>query len=157
MVSQPAQAIGRIPCGLFVLTAAHDGARSGVLARWVQPCATNPPMVMVALANGLPIATLIRDSRSFALCQISSDDRFLHKIFETAPDPGFDPFVTLPTATAPSGSPIIGRALAYLDCKLARRVDLESDFGLYIGHVRASGVLNTGRPAVLIGGDRLVA
>ncbi|MCH8344545.1 MAG: flavin reductase [Planctomycetes bacterium] len=79
MSSELARAIGQIPCGLFVLTAAYDGAQSGVLAKWVQQCSAKPPMLMVALANDLPIATLIRDSRNFALSQISADDRFLQR------------------------------------------------------------------------------
>ncbi len=33
MSSELARAIGQIPCGLFVLTAAYDGAQSGVLAK----------------------------------------------------------------------------------------------------------------------------
>jgi flavin reductase (DIM6/NTAB) family NADH-FMN oxidoreductase RutF len=148
-----AQAIKRIPSGLFLLTAAYDGARSAVLVEWVQRCATSPPLVMAAVSTGLPVVPLIRDSRGFALCQLSEDDRFLARKFDNAPDHGDDPFDALPTISAPSGAPIVQRALAWLDCEVTRHIDLETDHGLYVGLVRAGGILNDGKPAVRYGGN----
>src|SRR5687768_3091957 len=55
----------QIPSGLFVLTAAHEGSRFGILANWVQPCSKEPPMAMAAVERGNAIAPLIRDSRRF--------------------------------------------------------------------------------------------
>ena len=142
MESSIAHAIHRIPHGRFLLTAAYDGRRTGVLVDWVQQCATNPPMVMIAIARGSPVAALIRDSRVFALCQVSADDKLLEKKFSTAPAQGDDPFFSILTTIAPSGSPIVQRAVAFLDCELIRHVDLESDCGLYVGMVHHGGVLN---------------
>ncbi len=146
------QALGQIPSGMFLLTAEYDAARSGVLIHWVQRCAFDPPMVILALTKGLPVEPLIRDSRSFALCQISEDDRFMQRKFAQAPEHGEDPFVTLPTTSAPSGSPVVSRALAYLDCELARHIDIETDYSLYVGQVRHGEVLNPGKPAVMLNG-----
>jgi flavin reductase (DIM6/NTAB) family NADH-FMN oxidoreductase RutF len=155
--SNIAAALRQIPCGLFVLTAAHDGVRSGVLTRWVQPCSVEPRLIMVAVAGGSPVEPLIRDSRTFALCQISAGDRLLHRRFLTPPDRGEDPFVTLPTHCAPSGSPIIDRALAYLDCEVVRHVDLDADHRLYVGQVHHGAVLkHDACPAVEIGGNGLI-
>ncbi len=136
------RAIQQIPSGLFLLTSAYNGARSGALVQWVQQCASNPPLVMAAVATGLAVVPLIRDSHSFALCQIGEDDRLLTRKFETAPRPGEDPFVTLPTTTAPGGAPIVHRAVSWIECEVVRHVDLESDYGLYVGLVRHGGLLN---------------
>ncbi|MBT8484687.1 MAG: flavin reductase family protein [Phycisphaerales bacterium] len=150
-------AVRRIPCGVFVLTSSFHDRRTGVLTRWVQPCSTHPPHIMVAVARGLPIEPLIRDSRAFALCQISAGDRLLLRSFATTPDNDDDPFVTLPSHDAPSGSPIIDRAMCYLDCELVRHVVLDGDHRLYVGHVRAGAVLNPdGEPAIELGGNGLV-
>jgi flavin reductase (DIM6/NTAB) family NADH-FMN oxidoreductase RutF len=155
--SNIAAALLQIPCGLFVLTAAHEGARSGVLTKWVQPCSVEPRLVMVAVPGGSPVEPLIRDSRNFALCQISAGDRLLHRRFLTPPDRGEDPFVTLPTHCAPSGSPIIDRALSYLDCEVVRHIDLDTDHRLYVGQVHHGAVLKQGaRPAVEVGGNGLI-
>jgi len=149
-----AAAIRQIPCGLFVLTCAYEGARSGVLARWVQPCSLEPPLLMVAIEAGLAVEPLIRDSRAFALCQISEGDLLLQRLFATPPERGEDPFVTLPAHAAPSGSPIIDRALNYMDCRVVRHVDLDTGYRLYVGEIRDAAVINAaGRPAIEFGGN----
>ena len=150
MDSDVARALGQIPGGLFVLIAAYDGARSGVLVEWVQQCATNPPLIVAAVGAGLPVVPLIQDSHGFVLCQISEDDRFLARKFQSAPAHGEDPFMTLPIVTAPSGTPILRRALSYLDCEVVRHIDLESDHGLYVAHAVHGGMLNGGTPAIVV-------
>lgn len=140
--------IGQIPCGLFLLTAAFEGDRSGALTAWVQRCSITPPLLMVALRTGHAVEPLIRDARGFALCQISADDRFLIKKFTTPPDRGEDPFVTLPTRCAPSGAPVVTRAMSFLDCEVVRHVDMESDHRLYVVEVKAAETMHSCRPAV---------
>ena len=151
METPVSKAIGQIPSGLFILTAAYNGSRSGVLVTWVQQCATTPPLVMAALSTGMPVVPLIRDSHSFVLCQIAADDRLLARMFDSAPLHGDDPFDTLPTTLAPSGAPIPQRSLSWLDCEVVRHSDLESECGLYVGRVRSGGILNGGPPAIRYG------
>lgn len=136
---------------MFLLTAAHEERRSAVLTSWVQRCSQQPPMVMIALPKGTPVEPLIRDSRVFALCQISEDDRFLIRKFAHPPDRDDDPFVTLPTTCAPSGAPVVMRAMSYVDCELMMHVDLESDHRLFIALVNGARVLHDRRPAVCFG------
>ena len=88
MQKEVLRALGQIPSGQFILTAAYNGARSGVLVEWVQQCATRPPMVMAAVSTTMPVVPLIRDSHHFALCQIGQDDRLLGRKFAAAPDGG---------------------------------------------------------------------
>ncbi len=139
--------LGRIPSGLFVMTSAHDDCRSGSLVRWVQQCAESPPMVVVSMRKGQSIEPLIRDSRAFALCQLDSDDVFLRRKFEVPHHHGEDPFVSLPTSCAPSGSPVLLRSCAFIDCELTRHLDIESDFEVYIGLVRHARVLTSAERA----------
>ena len=147
-----ARALEQIPCGLFVLTSSHDGLRSGALTRWVQPCSVDPALVMVAVEKGLAVEPLIRDSRHFALCQISAGDRLLLRAFERTPERGDDPFVTLPAQAGPGGSPIIERALSYMECEVMRHLDLDVGYRLYVGQIIAASVLKeSGKPAVCIG------
>ncbi len=147
-------ALRQIPCGLFVMTAAHDGARYGMLARWVQPCSNVPPLVMAAISTGLPIESLIRDSRSFALCQISDEDRLLRRRFAGPPDRDDDPFVIIPHREEVTGSPILDRALTFLDCTLLRHVDLDADHRLYVGRIVAGNInLPSAHPAIEVGGN----
>ena len=150
MDSDLARAVGQIPRGRFILTAAFKDARMGVLVDWVQQCSTTPPMVVAAVATGLPVVPLIRDSHSFALCQVRADDRLLERKFAGSGEGDDDPFDTLATTCAPSGSPVLQRALSYLDCEVVRHIDLETNFGLYVGRVRAGRVLNGGAPLICV-------
>jgi flavin reductase (DIM6/NTAB) family NADH-FMN oxidoreductase RutF len=178
-IPECANALAQIPGGLFILTSHFDTQRGGVLVRWVQQCSDVPPMVMVALCKGQPVEMLIRDCHYFTLCQISADDRFLIRKFighngfhsngnhiehECSPlsgqfesngshrsDEDEDALLPLMTRAAPSGCPIVDRALSYLDCEVVRHVELDSDHRIYVGQVHTGGVLNHGTPAVHFG------
>ena len=45
---------------------------------------------------------------------------------------------------APSGSPLIDRALSFMDCEVTRHLELESDHRVYVGLVRSAGLLSNG-------------
>jgi len=150
----------QIPTGLFVLTAAQDGMRFGVLARWVQPCSRKPPLVMVSIATGLPIEPIIRDARAFALCQLPVDDRVLSRRFAEPLDRGEDPFITIPHFETAAGAPVPDRSLLYYDCRLVRHVDLEADHRLYVGKVVGADMVQADgeqAPAVELRGVALTA
>ncbi len=151
MESPLSQAIGQIPSGLFILTAAYNGSRSGVLVTWVQQCATHPPLVMAAVSTTMPVVPLIRDSRSFALCQVGAEDRLLAHRFNGGAVDHEDPFLSLPVTESPNGAPILQNALSWLDCEVIRHIDLESDYGLYVGRILHGGMLNGGKPAIRMG------
>ena len=151
--SETDRALSQIPGGLFIMTTCHEGLRGAVMIRWAQQCSDTPPMVMVALPKGQSVEPLIHGSRSFVLCQISADDRFLIRKFSHVHDNGEDPLVTMMTTTAPSGSPIVDRALTYMDCEVVRHIELDSDYRIYVVQVHCSAVLNQGAPAVCFGGN----
>ena len=142
VASDAAAAIAQIPNALFLLTSQYEGRRAAVLVKWVQQCCDQPPMVMVALARVQMIEPVIRDSRMFALCQISANDRFLMRKFSQPGDVHEDALVSLLTSTAPSGSPIIDRAMCYLDCEVVRHIELDGDHRIYVGQVLSGAVLN---------------
>lgn len=151
------QAVEQIPSGLFLVTAAHDGRRSGVLSRWVQRCSDRPHMITVGMPKGMPVEPLIRDSRCFALNQISADDVLLQRKFAQVPDRSEDPFVSLAVEIAPSGAPIVSRAMAYLDCELVSHLEFESEYRLYVGLVQHAAVMHQATPAVYYGENGISA
>src|SRR5436305_10749406 len=60
-------ALGRVPSGLFVLTARHGGDETGMLASWVQQCSFEPPQVSVALRQGREVQAWLTDGAAFTL------------------------------------------------------------------------------------------
>lgn len=148
--------MAQMPGGVFVLTSAWEGQAGAVLVKWVQPCSDNPAMVMVAINRGQHIEPLLRNSRCFVLCQISETDRFLLRKFNgrngDSPHDD-DPLASMMTTQAPSGAPIVDRAMTYLDCEIIRHVELESDYRIYVGQVHSGALLNQGAPAIQFGGN----
>lgn len=144
------EALGRIPSGLFVLTARHEDRRAGMLAAWVQQCCFEPPMVSVAVAKGRPIMPLLSESRQFALCQIPSDERLLSRKFSKMTDLAEDPFLGCElVADTVTDLPVPRSCLAYLECEVSCHMDVDGDHDLFVGLVVGGRYLN-GTPAVRI-------
>jgi len=96
--------------------------------------------LVVALPKGEPISPLIRDSRAFGLCITAEDDRSIARRFATTPhhdnQPHHDdPFHAFEPYTLETGSPLLPRAAACLDCRVTMHLDVETDHELYIAEV----------------------
>src|SRR5687768_1591857 len=66
--------LGKIPSGVYILTAAHEGKNHAMLVSWVQQAAFDPPALSVAMAKDRPIYPLVRDSSRFALSILGEND-----------------------------------------------------------------------------------
>jgi len=141
------EAIGRIPSGLFILTARNEEFRSGMLASWVQQVSFKPPMVSVAVAKGRSIMPLISESRQFGICQLPTNEKIIMRKFASGSDPGEDPFLGFEMLSNNSGVPILANVLAYTECDLACHIDVEGDHDLFIGKVYRGKYLS-GEPHV---------
>src|SRR5690349_8231299 len=88
------KAIGRIPSGVFILTAASDDGRetAAMMASWVQQAAFDPPALTVSIAKGRPIGDMIRASRKFSLSVVPDNDTTLMKRYARGIKPGEDAF-----------------------------------------------------------------
>lgn len=147
-------ALGRIPSGLFILTARHEERAGGMLASWVQQVCFEPPMIIAAIAKGRPILPLISDSRRFGLCQIPEDDRLLTRKFASSIPDGEDPFLSMEMIAPNAGdsAPLLANALAYLDCEVVCHMDVEGDHDLFVGKVHRGAYLD-GKPQIRLRTD----
>jgi len=137
------KALGRVPSGVFILTAKHQIEQSAMMASWVQQVGFAPPAVSVAVAKGRPIGGIIRASNRLALSIVSSEDKSLMKHYARLK--GVDvPFVGVATKPSPSGLPILTDALAWLDCKLIGTHDFGGDHELFIAEVTDGEILHEG-------------
>lgn len=135
--------IARLPTALCVMTAAYERARAGVLAQWIMQCSTEPLLVCLAIPKGSRVGPVIRDSHTFGVCLIDGRARLLVKKFEI--DSGEDdPFDSFELRTLRSGSPILARSIAALDCEVVRHFDLEATHELYVGQVLDARMLDGG-------------
>ncbi len=137
------ETLGLLPMGSYLMTAACDDQRAGMLVHSVQRCCDEPILLCVAARKGHAIDPLIRDSRSFAIGIVPPEDRMIARKFrfdemvvsQVIQPIIDDPFEAIPTRTLATGSPIIARCPIWFDCEVVRRVDLETDHELFIGRV----------------------
>ena len=138
------QAMGRIPSGRFVLTAASGEKRMGIIVSFVQQACLNPPMVTVAIAKGRAIMPLISESRQFGLCQLAEGDHLLLRKFRAFNDAAVteDPFLGFELIRSELPRlPILANTLGYLECVLVSHMDIEGDHDLFVGAVRGGSLL----------------
>jgi flavin reductase (DIM6/NTAB) family NADH-FMN oxidoreductase RutF len=146
------KALGRIPSGVFVLTASDGANRYGMLASWVQQAAFDPPAISMALGKDRPILPLILSTKRLGLCVIGEGEKELMKRF-ARPKPGEDAFEGLELIATPSGLPVPSHALAWLDCEVITSVDFDADHALIVARVVAGDLLRDGHSFTHVRGN----
>ena len=144
-LSDVASALGRIPSGLFVLTARDGPRETGLLVSWVQQCGFDPPQVTLCVRQGRDVLAWLGEGSAFTVNVVGeSQKRFLSHFGK-----GFsldeDAFAGLSVERADGEAPILSDALAHLRCRVRRRVDV-GDHELLIGVVVGGRVQHAGEP-----------
>lgn len=130
------KALGRMPSGLFVVTAGTGDAATGFLASWIQQAGFEPPTVTVAVKKGRPIVDLLHETKAFCVNILGTGDKDLLRHFAAGFAPGVPAFTGIDTGTTSVGIPYLRGALAYLDCRVLGSADW-SDHLLFCGEVVA--------------------
>ncbi|MFL5244237.1 MAG: flavin reductase family protein [Gemmataceae bacterium] len=146
---QLAAALGRIPSGLFIITARHGEMETGMLASWVQQCSFVPPSISLAISLERPMSAWLGEGALFAvnILDVSQTDMISHFGRGLALDePAFS---GLEISRLASGLAILDEALAYLECRVVNRFTL-GDHHLIIGQGVAGKVLGQGQSMVHI-------
>jgi flavin reductase (DIM6/NTAB) family NADH-FMN oxidoreductase RutF len=148
------KALGRVPSGVFVLTARDgDDRRYAMLASWVQQAAFDPPAVCLAIGRDRPMRETIVNTKRFALSVLGDGDKELMRRFARPRGPEDDPFEGSETFAAPSGLPIVVGALAWLDCAMIQTCDFGGDHDLLVARVTAGDLLRAGHSFTHVRGN----
>ncbi len=142
-----AAALGRIPSGLFVLTARSGDAESGMLASWVQQCSFDPPQVSVALNNARAVRDWLTDGAVFVLNVVPEGGKTLIAHFGKGFELGVPAFEGLDVKRERDTPPVLLAAHAYLVCRVVGSIAV-GDHTLVIGRVTTGAVLHDGKPTV---------
>lgn len=143
---QTAAAIARIPSGVAILTASHQGRSTGLLASWFQQASFEPLMVVVCVRRGRPIEKLIDASGMFLLNLLGRDPKKMFKHFGRGFEPDQDAFENLDVRARDAGVQLVD-AIAHVGCKVASKVD-SGDHVLYLGEALGGQVHHEGPPHV---------
>lgn len=142
-----AAALGRVPSGLYVLTAGTGAAETGMLASWVQQCSFDPPQVTVAVNTQREVLEALTIGAPFVLNVLPEGGKALVAYFGKGFATGEPAFTGLDVRRDSDAPPVLLAAHAYLVCRVAARVEA-GDHALLIARVEAGAVLHDGKPTV---------
>ncbi|MDY6806682.1 MAG: diflavin flavoprotein [Cyanobacteriota bacterium] len=126
------KALGRLSGGLYIITAAKGEVSSAMLASWVSQASFEPFGVSIAVAKDRAIEALMQVGDRFVLNVLRENNyQALMKHFLKRFPPGADRFAGVKTQTAKNGSPILGDALAYLECEVGSRMECSDHWIIY--------------------------
>jgi len=132
--------LGRIPSGLFILTArGPHGAETGLLASWVQQAAFDPPAVTIAVRKGRYLHEWLRSSPEVAVSLIGEGQKQFLGHFGKGFEPGDDAFAGLDTRRAGNGLTVLSEALGWLEGRVAGELET-SDHVVYLATLTGGGV-----------------
>lgn len=140
-----AEALGRIPSGLFILTARHGDRETGMLASWVQQCSFDPPQVSVAVRKGRYVLDWLTDGAAFVVNVIPEHGKPLIAHFGKGFEPGEAAFEGLEVRREGDTPPVLLASHAYVECRVAGHLDA-GDHVLVIGRVVGGKLLHQGGP-----------
>jgi flavin reductase (DIM6/NTAB) family NADH-FMN oxidoreductase RutF len=144
-----ASALGRIPSGLFILTARRGDLETGLLTSWVQQCGFDPPSISLAVKRDREILAWLTQGSIFTLNVLddSQTDMIVH--FGRGFALTDNAFKDLEIDHPDQGDPVLAEALAYLRCQVASRCPA-GDHDLIIARVIDGRLLGNGHPMVHI-------
>lgn len=115
-VSNLAAAIGKIPSGLFIVTAVLDGKKEGYLGSWIQQVSFSPLLLQIAIRPGRPCYQAIKAHGRFCIHIVGQKNGGLMKPFWN-PDSVPDAFAGLEWSATPRGNILLGGAMAAIECE----------------------------------------
>ncbi len=126
------KALGRISSGLYIITAKKGELSSAMLASWVAQASFQPLGFTVAVAKDRAIESLMQVGDSFVLNILEEGKHLgLMKHFLKRFAPGADRFAGVRTRPASNGSPLLGDALAYVECEVTSRMEVSDHWIVY--------------------------
>jgi flavorubredoxin/flavin reductase (DIM6/NTAB) family NADH-FMN oxidoreductase RutF len=126
------KALGRISSGLYIITAQKGEITGAMLASWVSQASFQPLGFTVAVAKDRAIESLMQVGDTFVLNVLEEGNyATLMKHFLKRFPPGSDRFAGIRTRPAQNGSPILGDALAYLECTVTSRMEVSDHWIVY--------------------------
>ena len=149
-----ARALGRVPCGLYIVSTRSGAQPLGFLGSFVAQVGLDPPTVCVAVGKGRDHLAAMRASGRFALSIVDEASKgVMGAFFKKLPE-GQTPFDGLATQETQAGSLVLSEALAWLDCELSGEHE-SGDHVVVFGRVVEGDVTREGEPKIHLRKDGL--
>jgi len=136
------EVLGRIPSGVFILTAADgQGRETGMLASWVQQAGFEPPCVTVGVNHDRYLNGWLEQNPHVALNLVGDGQFEWLKHFGKGFEPDEAAFAEIDLTRTPQGVPVLTGALGYLAGSIIGQV-ATGDHTIYVVQID-SAQLNT--------------
>lgn len=139
------KALGRLPSGLFVVTARHEEKEDALLASWIVQCSFEPPALSLAVAKIRPLRLLVEASNRFIVHTLGKESKNLLKHFFRPPADSV--FEGLNVGRGFHDIPVLKDAVSCLECELKGSMD-GGDHVVYVGEVVGGKMLAGGEPYI---------
>lgn len=139
MTDPIAPVLGRIPSGVFILTAKHaDGRETGLLTSWVQQASFSPPMVTVAVNRKRYLKDWLAESPGLVLNLVGDHQKQFLKHFGAGFAPDEPAFEGVSTSRTPTGLPVLTDAMGHLEGVVRGQIET-GDHVVYAVEIIAAG------------------
>lgn len=128
--------LGHFPTGVVIVTAIHDGSPVGMSIGSFTSVSLEPPLVAILPAKTSMSWPNIAAAGAFCVNILNAGQEALCRTFATS---GVDKFAGVSWRAAPTGSPVLAGALAWLDCSMEQVVEA-GDHYIALGRVTALDV-----------------
>ncbi|MCH7990421.1 MAG: flavin reductase [Planctomycetes bacterium] len=131
--------LGRIPSGVFILTASDgNGHETGMLASWVQQAAFDPPMVTVVVNRKRFLNDWLQQEPKVALSLIGESQTEFLKHFGRGFEADQSAFEGLNISRGANGLPILADAIGYLEGNIVSKTEA-GDHVVYVVEITSAG------------------
>lgn len=145
-------AMGRIPSGIFILTATLGEKKTGMLASWIMQCSFEPPMVTAAVRKERYLVDWLRSGAKVAVNILSDDEKSMISHFGRGFDPDAPAFTGIELLESATGAPVLAEALAYLEGTVAGSFET-GDHVIFAIQCEQGRLLGEGRPMIHVRKD----
>jgi len=143
-----AQAMGRIPSGLFIVTTGDKATGTGYLASLVQQVSIDPLIIGICVGCDRPIIQTIQKSGRFALHVLAKENKLLMKHFARGFDPGQNAFEGVAIEEGILGTPILSDSWAVVECEVLPGSSSPGDHVIFYGKAVA-GILKKNKQPII--------
>lgn len=137
--------LGQFCTGVVVATGCLDGTPAGFAAQSFSSLSLSPPLVALCPARTSTSWPALRDSGSFCINVLASDQKGVCDVFAQT---GIEKFGNVSWRPGVTGSPVLDEVLAYIDCDLHAEHEA-GDHTIAVGRVRDIAIVNPQKAPLL--------
>ena len=126
-----------MPSGLYVVGSRGGERRNAMTLNWATQVSSDPKLLAVGVQKDAFTHELIVEGQAFSLCIVDREDRAIVRKFTKPVEVDLDARTLNGfgfSDTPVTGVPVLDQAVAWVDCRVHRAVDL-GDHTLFLGEV----------------------